>query len=210
MKKLIRVETWLPVFSGFYGTIWETDSQEEMEFENINEMRKEKHLPPLINDDAIEWDYIGYTLEVSRSVTNDVSQKLEELGCIQKGEFQELRSPREYNFTNDSINVRFTLTEKNVATIEKYLKDNEEAFSQYLSDRYTSYDGFFASYSNQIEDWTADISETVTHKHKCGSVLQFILLNEEGPEYEMTVYEHVSGNGGYITAKNYELLTEVA
>ncbi len=30
-EKLQVVDTWLPVFSGFYGTIWEDDGAEEME-----------------------------------------------------------------------------------------------------------------------------------------------------------------------------------
>ncbi len=180
---------------------------EELEIENINDTRRAKGLQE-IEYDKIEWDYDGYCLEVSRMCTSFIIKDLQVLGVIRSGVFQELKSPREYNFYNDSINVKFTLTPANVAKIKDYLKEHEEAFTKYLEDRYTSYDGFISRHSNNLEDWTVDIMETLTHKHRVGAVLQFILLNEEGADYELNqVYDYVQGNGGYLTAANYEALT---
>lgn len=185
----MKVNTWLPIFSGFYGTIWESDSVEEMELENINEDRREKHLPPVEYDD-VEFDYTGYYESVSKSVAGDIFLKLIDLGLIRAGLFQKLTSPREYNFVNDSIHVRFVIDDKNVRTIANYLKAHDKEFAKYLLDHYTSYDGFMSNYSNDVDEWLEDIQSTVTHEHKLGAVLDFILLNEEGPEYEMSLYEN--------------------
>lgn len=207
--KTIKVDTWLPVFSGFYGTCWESDSMEEMEIQNINDNRKEKNLPS-IDYDAIDWDYEGYRQDVCQSVTDAISGDLESLGMVHNTVYQKLNSPREYNFANDSIDVQFILTGKNVANIKKYLKDHKTEFSKYLKERYTSYDGFFSHYSNAIEAWTGDLMGTLTDAHKLGAVLNFILLNEEGPEYQRDVYESVTGNGCMLSAKNYKKLCETA
>lgn len=207
-KHFTVVDTWLPVFSGFYGTIWETDSMEESEIDHINETRHEKGLLPVKWDD-VEWDCKGYQQDVAKGVTFDVIQKLQDLGCIHDGKYQELRSPREYNFANDSINVQFTLSAKNVLNIQKYLKDNEAAFDKYIIDRYSSRSGFISSYSKDFETWVGNnLGDTLDHPHKLGSVLNFILWNEEGQGYEYSLYEHVIGNGAFLTAKNYTELTE--
>ncbi len=206
-KTTFKVETWCPVFSGFYGTIWETDSDEESEMQYINDMRKQKHLPP-VEWDAIEWDYKGYTQDVSKGFTCDIEQNLQKLGLVKNCTFQKLNSPREYNFANDSIHVEMTLTGENVDAINAYLHENKEAFTKYIEDTYTSRDGFCSSYSNDADEWLRDIDDTLRHTHKLGAVLNFILLNEDD-DLEMSIYEHLHGNGCYLHASNYSKLTEV-
>ena len=43
----------------------------------------------------------------------------------------------------------------------------------------------------------------MAHGHRAGAVLQFVLLNEEGQDYEMSIYEDASSNGAYLMAANY-------
>lgn len=200
------VNTWLPVFSGFYGTIWETDRDEEMEIENINEQRREKKLPP-ISWDEIEWDYEGYRQNVAKGFTRWIGAELKDLGMIDGVQFQKLRSPREYNFANESIDVSFTLSGANRAAIQDYLAKHTTAFKEYIAERYTSYDGFFSFHPHNAAEWTADLSDTLEDEHKLGAVFHFILLNED-PEMEMSIYEDLSGNGCTLQAKNYSALVE--
>jgi hypothetical protein len=178
----------------------------EQEVEYINEERKGKGLLP-VEWDAVEWDYSGYTNTVSRMVADDVTEALLALGVIHSGIFQKPRSPREYNFANDSIDVRFTFMAKNIKKIAAYLEEYNEAFSEYLLERYTSRDGFTSFHSASVDAWSGDLlGDTMADGHKAGAVLNFILLNENGPEYEWKIYEHVRGNGANITAKNYQAL----
>ena len=201
--KLSTVDTWLPVFSGFYGTIWETERQEEQEIENINEARREKGLPA-IDYDAVEWDYKGYQMDVVRAVTAVIGQRLVQLGMVKGFKFQELKSPREYYFANDSINVQFTFAAANIKRIAAYLKEHRAEFAEYIKERYTSRDGFSSFHSNDSSAWTGDyLGETMAHGHRAGAVLQFVLLNEEGQDYEMSIYEDASSNGAYLMAANY-------
>ncbi len=206
MKILLKVDTWLPMFSGFYGTIWETDNDEENEMDNINSIRREKGLPA-IEWDAIEWDYEGYTLAVSEGMTDYVGGYLKDAGFIKDYSFQKLVSPREYNFTNDSINVAFTLDAANVKKISRYLSAHSAEFAKYIQERYTSCSGFISSYSNASTEWVANLEQTLSDQHKLGSVLNFIIENEEGEDFEMDAYEDVTGNEVCLTASNYTTLT---
>lgn len=198
--KAIKVSTWLPIFSGFYGTIWETDNDEEMELEYINEQRTAKGLPKVDWDD-VDWDYTEYQRGVVEGVTKFVGHELANMGLISKYRLEKLVSPREYNFRNDSIDVAFYLTSKNKQAIERYLVEHKKEFAEYLDDRYTSYSGFCSYYSNSILNWMNDLDETLTHSHKLGSVLEFILKNENQID-EATIYEHLKGNGVTLHAKN--------
>jgi hypothetical protein len=201
----IKVDTWLPVFSGFYGTLWETDGDEESEVSEINYQRKEKGLKP-VEWDAVKWDYEGYRQDVVKQVSVYVGNELEKAGFISALKFQELRSPREYNFANDSVNIEIELSKKNTVKILSYLSEHKKEFSEYISERYTSRSGFLSSYSNDAETWLN--GESVAHGHKLGSILHFILLNENGQQYEMEIYEHLCGNGCRLYATNFDELTK--
>ena len=205
MKTLQKIETWLPVFSGFYGTLWETDHDEEMELEYINDHRKDKGLAPITWDDA-KWDYMGYRQNVCKSFTRYIEGELQKLNMVSSVGFQNIVSPREYNFTNDSVNISIELSEENKRNISKYLNTNKEVFTKYIRDTYTSRSGFMSHYSNNALQWLIDMEETLTHGHKLGAVLNFILLNEDD-EMEMAVYERLKGNGCTLEASNYSELT---
>jgi hypothetical protein len=204
--KPMNVPTWLPLFSGFYGTIWETDADEEREIESINDIRREKGLTD-VEWDAIEWDHPEYQRGVVKGVTNAVGDELVRMQLIDGYKLEQLSSPREYNFANDVIHVLVSVTAKNRRAMGTYLEANKEAFIVYLKDTYTSYDGFFSSYSNQAEDWLFDLDATLAHGHQLGAVLQFILKNDDQISEER-IQEDLSGNGVTLYAKNYDALTE--
>lgn len=201
-----KVATWLPGFSGFYGSIWEENAGEEMEFENINEVRKEKGLPPLEND--MDYDYRTYFNELSKRITNAVSARLKDGGFIDDWSYEKLSSPKEYNFVNDAIHVTFSLSPANQKAIRGFLRKNKEAFSEYLMNHYSSYDGFLSAYSNQVEIWLVD--DYLTHEHKLGAVLNFILetvLKAEGHEGCLDFWIADEIETPLLEVNNYEELT---
>ena len=189
-----KVKTYLPVFPGFYSTIFEPD--ESLEISNINEEREQKGLSEL-GFDAFEFDYDGYKDQVCRSVTSVVERQLKDF--VTSIDFEELISPRFYNYSNDSINVIIKLSNKNVKAILSYLETNKETFAQYLRDNYTSSSGFISHYDNDIARFMAD--SPLEHKHKLGSILNFI-CESEGITQETLYY----GMEAYLSVKNYSEL----
>ena len=76
------INTYLPIFKGFYGSIFEPN--EDIELDYINELRQEKNKSE-INYDNVEFDYNNYYLELSKELCYKIEDKLEDF--IYKIEF---------------------------------------------------------------------------------------------------------------------------
>lgn len=202
--KTSKIETYLPKFDGFYCTIWESDSKADQEIEYINEQRNAKGLPDA-KFDRFEFDYSDYNMQVVKGIAAYVENVLKKEGFISGIWVQNIHSPREYNFANDSCNIEVKLTHKNYKAIEAFLITHKEAFAKYL-ERYTSRSGFISYYGNTIESFLdGNLQEALHHKHKLGSILEFIC-----DELEVTsedIYDHVEA---YLSVINYdELINEI-
>ena len=180
-----KIATYLPVFSGFYGTIFDVDSEylENEEKRNILDEAGAKDVPEEDFDEVMDFDYSAWSKEYSESLVWAIHHKLEGLvEGFQKVEFEKLCSPREYNFYNDSIDVKIVLKsfKKFHAWLVNYLGVNELLWAEFLQDRYTGRDGFIPFHPNTVEGWK---EKTDNYKnldgHYLGSILDFILQNEE-------------------------------
>jgi hypothetical protein len=204
-REKMKIETYLPIFPGFYNTIFEAD--EGNEIYEINQCRRDKNMPEIDYDDC-EWDYPEYNNSISEECTSYVEKELREILNDKnvKVKFQKLISPKEYNFSNDSIDVEISMSKKTLSVVKKYLTDNMEVFSDYIKEKYTSYDGFMSSYSNKVETWLNEYFNDIDGDgHYLGSILNFIFKNE-GFGYD-DMYEHIDSS--YISVINYsELIGE--
>ena len=199
-------KTYLPIFTGFYNTLFEPDG-EDQEIDDINGQRTAKNLLKISYDDC-KFDYDAYHKEVSIAVTNYIEKELKDLNIVSEIKFEALYSPREYNFSNDSINIKIDLSEDNIKEIKKFLYDNLDEYKQYLINNYTSYDGFISFNPNTLEGWqeiTKDFNDYSEKEHYLGSVLEFICqMNEINIE---NMYESL--NDVYLSCTNYdELINE--
>lgn len=192
----MKVETFLPVFPGFYGTSFEAD--DNAEFEHINEERNKIGLSS-VDFDCIEFDYKAANENTAKLACQYVHNTLD---CVNGVKFQKIISPREYNFTNDSINCEIDL---NVKMMLDYLAQNAAEFAEYLKEKYTSYDGFISFHSNDVDDWTWEYIKAEA-SHRVGACLAFIMFNED-EDAEDAMYDYVRGEGGcWAEATNYEEL----
>lgn len=174
------IETYLPVFSGFYGGYFESqaDSLAEMEYEYFKDIYCED-----LDFDDLEFDYTSFYTECAMCMAFEVRDELVSLDFVSEIDYQKISSPKYYNFANDSIYVAIKLKDENITNIMNYLNVWRVEFTEYLKGKYTSCDGFISSYSNSIEDWLN--TESLEHPHKLGSILDFILENEGFEESEL-------------------------
>jgi len=164
-----KIKTFLPVFSGFYNTIWEFNYSQALY--NINETRAENNLSP-INWDNIEVNNLEYENEMSKSFCDVLENTLADY--VEKITFENLYNPETYNFKNNSINC---IIEPKTDIIKEFIYKNKDAFCEYLKQNYTSYDGFMSHYSNRFSEWeneTENFSDFSCNGHYLGSILQFI------------------------------------
>ena len=204
----MKVETYLPLFPGFYGTSWEAYNEED-EISEINRIREGKGLEPITWDDC-QWNYMDRDNEVAQNCCHFIEERIKEMGLDIDINYQKINSPKYYNFSNDSIYIEADI--RDFEKIINYLNDNEEEFEEYIGENYTSRSGFLSSYSNNHKVWMLDLKdhENTDIGHRIGSVLNFILINEEITEQDMYDYVSDMGDGSlYVWANNYEELTEL-
>jgi len=174
----MKIETFLPIFNGFYETFWEYNDGEVIG--NINEIREENNLKH-INYDHLVINYDQYAKDISLILCDAVQNSLRQF--IKEIEFKKIYNPKEYNFANDSINCIIT---PEIDNIKKFIYDHKELFIQYLKDNYTSYSGFMPYYDNDFEIWEEETNNFVnfnTNSHYLGSILQFIANIKEIDNY---------------------------
>lgn len=163
----MKIETYLPVFTGFYGTVFEPDETQFLEENNVEW-------------EDINWDNEGYQNDMAKACCDALNEKLSDFVAGIK--FQGVWSPKEYNFRNDSINCEIVLLKTDVKAIKNYIFQNSALFKEYLREQFTGYPGFIPFYSNDFEDW-CEYTQTFTNYRDnsvyLGVVLEFICRNEE-------------------------------
>ena len=194
------MKTYLPLFPGFYNTVFEP--YEESEIECINELRYAKDLEPVAFED-INFDYDTYFSEMSEDCCYKVAEFLEGIldtkVSIKK---EKLIRPRFYNYSNDSVNIDIDI---DLRTIQNYVINNLNPFEGYIEDRYTSRSGFISGYDNDHENWIRDLySLDFDPSHKLGSILNFILENEGYTDFDLL---DACSDCNNVYATNFDELT---
>jgi len=197
-NKRVEVKSWLPIFSGFYNSVWDNESTTEYEGDYLLENG-------LTKSELEELSYLNcysdgireYHKSIVKNISDYVCDDLIKLNVLSAYEVEGLVSLKQYNYSSDSINITYYLTKDNISNIEKYLKDNSIAWDKFLKDNYTSYSGFIPSYDNDINsnDWTID--SIINSTHQLGKVYEFILTNDnqkDSCDLEYYYYDYIIGN----------------
>lgn len=192
------IDTYLPVFTGFYGTIFEP--YEDLEIDHVNEERALKGLPSLEYSE-FEFDYKGYMEAVGEAVCNYMQSELLTVFSGVEVSFQEIDSPREYNFRNDSVNCSIKISLDEVIA---YIEEHKELFDAYANEHFSSRSGFVSFFSNNGDDWMQYLKDEERLETVLGSVLDFVCENEGITEEDM----HYSCDHLSVEAMNYDELLE--
>ena len=202
------ISTYAPVFTGFYNTIFdESDSFLNMELDDEDQFRENYEVP-----EEIPWDFITDRFSdyidcaaAEKAVAEYVLDAIPGLyptAFNLSVEFETLRSPREYNFANDSIDCKITL---DIDELKKYLDEHNEEFDNFLRDRYTSRSGFISSYPNTMAEWAEDTEDfTNLEGHYLGAILDFIAA-EEHDDPQLDLYYAANGSEAFMNAANVDI-----
>lgn len=153
--------TFAPLFPGFYETVFQY-SGEDQDIEYYNEENNTEY-----EYDSFAWDYSEYENRVAKKFVARLETELAIFLPI-KLEFQQVISPKEYNFTNDSINIAATLDLDELMKLIEARRDNAAI---YFKDNYTSCSGFISSHSNDITDWLNKDYILENPEHRIGALL---------------------------------------
>jgi len=200
-----KIKTFLPIFSGFYNSIWQFDDNSVLY--DVNETRQEKNLQEITYDN-LEIAYSEYESDISKELCNVLKEQLSDF--VENITFENVYNPKTYNFSTDAINC---IIETKPENIKEFIYKNKDAFCEYLKENYTSYDGFISSYSNSFVEWqsyTNNFNNLDIDKHTLGAILNFICI-ESGID-DLALYSKVIESvyvGNYLInyAECYEGLT---
>ena len=180
------IETWLPLFPGFYNTMFDPGEELYNTIENdiscgyyvLGDGTIIRQDDDYNIDDIADIDYAGYMNSVAKVYTEAIESVLVENGVVSSIKYEKVVSPRYYNYGNDSIDIAVELTEENSKKIQKYILDNQEEFEEMLERKYKCRDGFIPSYSHHIIDWIDETDNFLMNEnntHELGMILEFIL-----------------------------------
>lgn len=194
-------ETVCPYFPGFYNTF--LDSDDDYAYDYFQEDYPDKDVSDI-------WDYFDfkeYANQVGEryvSLLNFELQKQKNILNKFKIEFEEVVSPREYNFETDRAYIKLTLIdyEKSKQKLVNFLNLAKDDFSEWCKDNYTSYDGFFSFIPNDFEGFMNrfinpedDREEALYMKEVLTFLIQYLSEDEENSiirDVEETVSEDIT------------------
>jgi len=218
--KKTTIKSYLPAFSGFYGSYYESNDESfvDSEVDYINEERakhKLSELPAGVISEVLynAIDYSAYYKKCAELIHTEVESRLINKGYILGSKFDNLYSPKEYNFHNDSINCTFELGLVQKNKITKDILNNLDSFKKYLENHFKSRSGFISFYPYEVENWISGKKlniECFENAVRFNALLDFLLLLD-GEEIESYIYENVNGNiymSEFIEPGIYNKLTE--
>jgi hypothetical protein len=165
-------KTFCPLFPGFYNTVFEYDGESD----DIDSYNEENGTELKYND--FNFDYRDYEERVGKAFVNRLEKELRQFLPI-KLTFEAIQSPKEYNFTNDSIYVK---AEVSLTALIKLINNKKSEASAYFKDRYTSCSGFISFHSNDINDWLNKNYILEQPEHRVGALLDCLAWMEIGED----------------------------
>ncbi len=144
-------------FSGFYETHFGEYFDYDMEFQFASEAYPDKddhELMDVVNAVADTIDHKATRLAIAKAYVDQFNSYYHT-----QLEFESLESPREYNFTTDTIYCYISHNE--IRNIFEAL--DLKILDELIKDKFTSRDGFISFYSNDINEWNLSDLTSLDH-----------------------------------------------
>lgn len=156
-------------FDGFYESIHDSniDNEIEQHFQYDFEAGDDREMTEAEADAVFmaDVDWKAIQCEYAEAYADAFGSEFE----LESLKYDDMTSPKFYNFSTDRIFCTVDADEFN-SKIRKAV-ESDPAWKEYIRERFTSYDGFWSNYSNNIEDddWTAEILDECQY----GTMLHF-------------------------------------
>ena len=172
----MKVSIELPFFPGFYeSTLYNSGCEyDEMQAE-LEYLQTDGGRPELTMDD-LELDFEAYAKDVIDWWIDAWRGEAPKL--VKNVEFEELDSPREYNFRTDRVFATVELSEDWKEQMQTFINDNYEWLKKKISKDWSSYDGFISFMDNRISDWPERLFEEMDERY-IGTMIGYMMYRED-------------------------------
>ena len=195
-------------FSGFYGTIWESEIDQEMErfceYE-ADEREAENGIPQELRLSESEFSDILFRCfnssiaheKIAEWYVSAYSETVKaETGIDLHLRYESMSSPKYYNFETDRLFAY--IPEKTVkALFALSKKEKHERLKARVKECFTSRSGFISHYSNDIldDEWSCPVTDW-DHNQIC-TLIEAIAGIDESDNWEALYYRTFGDEGGY-------------
>lgn len=210
----MKISIQLPFFPGFYETDYETSDtsywaiRNELEYYQ-RDLRDEHPEYQLLTEDDLDFDYQAYEKEVMDSFIAVFPHYAPDF--VEAVEFDELDSPKYYNFRNDHLFAYVTLADDWKDKMRAFIRDNEDYLEKRIKEDWTSYDGFISFMENDLAEWDTYLFEEEDPRY-IGSMIGYMMYRENKDVYNdllmATMDDIYDGMYVFITDEAKERLQE--
>lgn len=156
----MKSSIYLPRFPWFYASIL-SDMIDRAELTYLEYAIENNILPPESTTEDLEKireiDYdrtrTDIALQFYQAIQREIENWLFLATSMKFLSFQGIISPRQYNFWTDELEIEI---EYDHEKITDFLIKHRPAFSQYILDKNTSYDGFMAYFPNDFDEYVGN------------------------------------------------------
>lgn len=157
----MKIETFCPLFPGFYNT--HLEPSEDLEVYSYNQ----EHDTDL-NYDDFDWHYEDYRERVAKAFVECFERNFQDVMPAEIN-YQSISSPAYYNFSNDTINIEVDL---DFPRFMEIVNEKKEEIREYILQNYTSRDGFMSYHSNNVDDWCDPEYVLEFIQHRVGALME--------------------------------------
>jgi len=175
----------LPFFPGFYESwLFNSDTEYRAIQNELDYYREEK---PGVTEDNLDFDYESYKRDAIENFI-EAWKSLAPADIIEAVEFDELDSPRYYNFRTDYLYCTVTFKEGWQGVMRKFMDENKESLRERIRKDWSSYDGFISFMDNDIEAWPVHLFDDPDERY-VGSMIRYMMEAENDDIRDKIIYE---------------------
>lgn len=158
----MKVSIEMPFFPGFYESSLENSDtsywaiKEELEYYYQQDLLPEHPEYAHLTENDLDFDYQGYEKDVIDNFVEGFADRTPDF--VENVEFDEMVSPKYYNFATDKVYVSVELRDGWEDDVKAFMTENADWLRKRIEDDWTSYDGFMSFMSNNFDDrrWDDD------------------------------------------------------
>lgn len=148
---MTKISMQLPFFPGFYeSALLNSDTAYYAIKEELDYLQDE--VDENLCEDDLDFNYDEYQKDVSNAFV-EVFGNLAPSDVVENVEFDEIVSPRYYNYQTDRLFAFVTLKDGWKDAMRSFIDKNAEWLADRIKKDWTSYDGFMSFMDNKLNDW---------------------------------------------------------
>jgi hypothetical protein len=170
----------IPIFNGTYETEWEVEEWDD----------QGEEVPVDYNQQDLMKSIAGVYHDNEKQILEALAVPFIKSIHFTGG----THSPREYNFSTDTLDFDLNINKKGMLEALAKLAGNEE-FEKWLHECFTSYDGFMSFTPNNYKELSEEIRGEHNEFDQALSAMIRFLAGDDSKKINMDMYEEWSGNG---------------